>query len=246
MIGALKRADEVDVVLDDDRGDALLGDQPLHELAGCGGLLGGHTGGRLVEQQELGVVGEQQPDLEPLPLAVGEIAGEHLRLVLEPHQLEHVFDSRPDVAWPPCGREHGELGVLVDALVVEHARRLELAPDAAAGARRHRQRRDRLALIPDRAGGRPEMAGDHADERGLAGAVRPDDAAQLAAREPEIDRVVGEQALEALGQALGAQELGHRPQLRRPAASSRATAPATPPLRNRITSTNRMPSASCQ
>ena len=70
----------------------------------------------------------------------------------------------------------------------------------------------RYQIVPR---GRPQMAGDHADEGGLAGAVRPDDAAQLAAREPKIDRIVGEQALEALGQALGAQELGHGAQLRR-------------------------------
>ena len=50
---------------------------------------------------------------------------------------------------------------------------------------------ERFAGEGDRAGGRPDDAGDRREQRGLAGAVRPDDADDLAARDREVDAAHG-------------------------------------------------------
>src|SRR4029077_2080105 len=77
--------------------------------------------------------------------------------------------------------------MLVDRKAVPDARHLVL--DA------HSEPRDavlRLAgnvvtIKDDRACGRPQLAAEHLEERALAGAVRPDQAAQLPAAQAEID-----------------------------------------------------------
>ena len=57
-----------------------------------------------------------------------------------------------------------------------------------------------------RPAGRAQHAGQAIEERALAGAVRSDDGADLAALDLEIDVVERGQAAEADGQALGAQD----------------------------------------
>ena len=66
----------------------------------------------------------------------------------------------------------------------------------------HRQRGNVPPVEMDAAGVRHDLAGELADQRGLAGAVRPDDGVQLALRDIERDIVGGDHAAEALGQAL--------------------------------------------
>ena len=58
-----------------------------------------------------------------------------------------------------------------------------------------------VAVERDRALGRDVQAGDHVEERGLAGAVRPDEADDAAARDREVDVADGHQAAEPLGAA---------------------------------------------
>ena len=65
---------------------------------------------------------------------------------------------------------------------------------------------DVAALEHDRAGGRRHLAGQHLEEGRLAGAVRADDAAQLAVIDREIDVAVGDEAAVALGQAARLQD----------------------------------------
>ena len=60
---------------------------------------------------------------------------------------------------------------------------------------------DVAALEHDLAGGRRDLAGQHLEEGRLAGAVRADDAAQLALVDGEVDVAVGDDAAVALGQA---------------------------------------------
>ena len=120
-------------MLDDDRRDLQLGNELPYQLAGCRGLLGGHAGGGLVEQQKLGIIRQEKPDLQPLALTVREIAGEDARLVLESDQLQHAGDARACVL-SPRGGEHRQLDVLEHRQIVEHARRLELAADPPLGA----------------------------------------------------------------------------------------------------------------
>ena len=63
------------------------------------------------------------------------------------------------------------------------------------------------AVEGDRALGRDVQAGDHVEERGLAGAVGPDERDDAAARDGEVDVVDGQQAAEALRAALGDEQV---------------------------------------
>ena len=194
-------ADEVDVVLDDDRRDLQLGDQLPYQLAGCRGLLGGHAGGGLVEQQKLGIIREQKPDLQPLALTVRE-----MRARMPAWCSSRTSRSTRTSALASCPRAEASTASSMFSNTDRLSNTLgvwNLRPIPAWRA--DGQRGDALALVPDVAGARPEVTRDHADEGGLAGAVRPDDATQLAARELEIDVVGGDQALKPLGQPLGAQ-----------------------------------------
>ena len=88
-----------------------------------------------------------------------------------------------------------------------------------------------LAVEMDAAGVRRDLAGELADQRGLAGAVRPDDGVQLAARDVEPHVVGGDHAAEALGQAVDLeQRVSHGA-----APSSR---PSMPPRANSTTSSS--------
>jgi hypothetical protein len=64
-------ADEGHVVLDDNDGVSSL--QVLDDQRGLVRLDLGHTGGGFVKQNDLGVLGDQKPELEPLGLAMTEI-----------------------------------------------------------------------------------------------------------------------------------------------------------------------------
>src|SRR5215510_2224510 len=85
--------------------------------------------------------------------------------------------------------------VVEHAHMVEQGEVLEGASDAERGSRIAGQRGDVAALIEQRAFARPVAAGDAVDDRGLAGAVRPDDGEQLAALHAEAD--IGERTYTA-------------------------------------------------
>ena len=91
--GRREVADEVDVVLDHDGREMQAPGKIADELARGVGLLGRHAGRGLVEQDQLGPVGEQQRDLQPLPLAVREVAGRSPRLRLQPDECQHLTDA---------------------------------------------------------------------------------------------------------------------------------------------------------
>ncbi len=81
-------------------------------------------------------------------------------------------------------------------------------------------------------------AGDHVEERRLAGAVRPDHAADLARRHVEVDPVDGGQAAKMLADALDGEERhGFSPLM----PSRRASHGQTPPGSATITKSRQMP-----
>ena len=86
--------------------------------------------------------------------------------------------------------------------VRKQRRDLERAREPEQAAVIDRQRGDVLSVEHDAAGVRDDLAGELADQRGLAGAVRADDGLQLARHHVERDIVGGDHAAEALGQAL--------------------------------------------
>ena len=83
--------DEAHVVLDHDQRVPAL--QPVEDLRGLVGFLNGHAGGRLVHQDQFGVLRHQQRDLQPLGLAMGQIGGGRLHLVDEIDEAAKVFQT---------------------------------------------------------------------------------------------------------------------------------------------------------
>src|SRR3546814_5123280 len=71
-------------LLDHDEGVTPL--EPVEQLGRAPGFLRCHAGRRLVHQDELGVLGEQQRDLQPLGLAMGEISGGQAELIAQPDE----------------------------------------------------------------------------------------------------------------------------------------------------------------
>ena len=78
-------------MLDQQHG-VILGDA-LDQFGGPPLALLGHAGRRLVEQQKLGLGGDQHADLEPLPLAVRKRVDGIVRPVRELDELENLPDA---------------------------------------------------------------------------------------------------------------------------------------------------------
>src|ERR1019366_6255724 len=82
-------ADELHVVLDDDERLAAidLGD----EFGGLVHLLMRHTGGRFIEQYELGIRRQHDAEFNPLPLTVGKLADQAPCRAGEADTLQHLI-----------------------------------------------------------------------------------------------------------------------------------------------------------
>ena len=123
----------------------------------------------------------------------------------------------------------GQLEVLGDRQVLEDGRLLELAADAGPGdlGLAHGQQ---IELVPEPGPAfvGPRLAGDDVHHRRLAGAVRSDDAAQLAGLHVERQRVQRLEAVEADGQLLEVEDVGGDGLMRCPlrGAGTRTTTPA--------------------
>ncbi len=178
-------------MLDDDQ--RVLAFERQEQLGGALGLLVGHAGHRLVEQQQLGVLHQQHADLEPLLLAVAQQAGGAPRLVLQVDQRQHLADAVELLAAQAVEQRgaHAAVGLQRELEVLEHGqllvdrRLLELAADAGLRDLRLGQAQQvDVAAERDAAAVGPRLAGDAVHHRRLAGAVGADDAAQLA----DVDR----------------------------------------------------------
>ena len=148
----------------------------------------GQAAGDLVEQEHARLGGERARELEPLAVEQRQRAGRPVRLVGERALLEQLDAARIDIALAVAAaerRRHHQ--VLEHGHAVERLRDLERAADAQAAAALRRQPRDVGAGEDDAPGiGLHRAAGD-AEQRGLAGAVRSDDAERLALGEREVD-----------------------------------------------------------
>ena len=100
--------------------------------------------------------------------------------------------------------------ILPDRQSEEYARHLELDAHPAPDPQVRLQLRDVLALEEYRARRRRIGAQDQLEERALARAVRPDQAAQLALLDREVDTVDRAQAAEVLLEPARLQDRGHR------------------------------------
>src|SRR5438128_407707 len=179
-VGALRDLERHgDVLLDQQDGEAAL----VEEVDGAQHLLHHQRGEAergLVEHDELGRTHQAAADGEHLLLAAGHGAGDLRAALLEPReQREHILQlTLRTVACPRNHRAHLE--------ILEHAERGKDLPafgdltDAEVADTVRFQPADRLAFEADRARARGLDAGDGADERGFAGAVRADDGDDLA------------------------------------------------------------------
>ena len=130
----------------------------------------------LVEQQELRVHHQRAPDRGGLLLAARQCAGEAAAAILKVGKGLHDGVERP------CARSAGgarELEILFDRQPGEQSPAFGNKRHAQRGARVRGRRADILALEDDAARRDSVRAGDRAQKRGLAGAVRADERNRL-------------------------------------------------------------------
>ena len=183
------RHHEAHVVLDEQHGDAPLVGEPAHEVRQLGGLDVAEAGGGLVEQQHDRLGRDGPGDGQQAPLTVRQVLGRcRSRSSREPELLGWPrprrraardatgTDEVPEVGEPVAGVAGGA-EVVEDGQVLEQLERLERPADPGP-------RPLAWSTMPQQVGGRraatgPDAlgeAGDGVDHRGLAGAVRPDQA----------------------------------------------------------------------
>src|SRR6185312_649788 len=182
--GASDLLDELHVVLDDD--DAGLAIDDKEQLGGAFHFIRGHAGGGLIEQHECRVLRDYHADLHPLPFAMRECAypaaGDRSQA-----KLDQQFLCTPGSGARIVATKGGDPKVLVDGEAVPYARHLGFDANSEPGDLVLRQGGDLPSIEQDGTAGRAELAGQHLEERALAGAVRPDQAAQLAVAYSKVD-----------------------------------------------------------
>src|SRR6516165_8321017 len=117
-------------------------------------------------------------------------------------QLRFAARVAPEAKRVTRMRLHGERHVVEDGKIEEQRGDLERPRQTKLAASVGGQRRDVAAFETDAPGVGGNLAGELADQRGLARAVRPDDGVKLALRHAKRNGVRGDDAAEALGQFL--------------------------------------------
>ena len=151
-----------------------------------------HPGGRLVEDEQLGVGQQGHGEPEPLLLAAGALVDPPVADVRDTGPLHHPVDG--DVV---DEERAGQLEGLADADVLEQPGRLHDGGDEAVrdGAPRA------LPEHGDGAGGGVGEAEDHVDRRGLAGAVGAEERDDLPLPDLQVDAADGVDRAEVLAQS---------------------------------------------
>ena len=183
--------DEVHVVGDHQHGD--LGAQRPDAGGDVGALDGRQTAAGFVQQQEFGVAGQTEGDLQLALLPVGERTHHLVPQVPDPGRFEQFLGGRlqlfdlheiaEDAVAPLLHALQSDEGVDVYGLLGEQAGDLERPGHAHMSAAIHRHARDVLALEMHRAFGGLELAGENVEQSGLAGAVGADQSQTL----PRLD-----------------------------------------------------------
>src|SRR4051794_21868072 len=189
--------------------------QARDQVDHAAGLARRHARGRLVQQQEVGLAGERDPDLELALLAVGQVAGKPRAVVAEVHAMHQLLGARDHVAEAPDRREeieraaaaplHRQPQVLAHAEILEQVVTLEGAGNTQAADAARRPAGDVGVLDQNPAGAGLELAADLVDQAGLAGAVGSDDDVALARLDREVDVVGDDEASERAAEMIGAQ-----------------------------------------
>ncbi len=166
-------------------------------------------------QQEARLRDERHADLEQRDVAVRQGAGLPAREMCEPDALERAVDFFGDAAVARGGAERMQealLGLRRDPQVLgnaqprKHALDLQRALDAEPADVVRLETGDVAPGKEDASVVGREQAGDEIEQGGLAGAVRADDGVQPSARERVAQVVDRDEAAEALGETLDAQD----------------------------------------
>ena len=201
-------ADERHVVLDDDDRHALR-IEALDQFTRAEGLVGRHASGRLVHQHQRRLQCQGHANLEPLLLAVRELAGRLGLIGSEFEQLEQAVFLLAEV-----GARHvvlqRDVHVLAHRQFAEHARRLHFDAHPALDALVRALLGDVVVRERYVSGAGHVGADDQLEKCALAGPVRPDQAMDLTALDNQVDIGDSGEAAKAFGQRNGAQQLAHR------------------------------------
>src|SRR5262249_44058713 len=200
--------------------------------------------GRVGDGQRM--AGSQRPcQLELAHLALSEPCRAHAGLAVEPDHAEDVERGRRVIAGSPVPRRvvERQLEIFLHGHAVKGAGDLEAARNPEPRALMSRARADIRSLAEDPPAVVPQRPRDTADERGLAGAVRPDQTEALTPVHVECYAAQGLETAETLHDALDAEKwLSHHASDRRTTRLTRPTMPsgARTTKKTRITPTIRM------
>src|SRR5499425_2443748 len=200
--------DRLHVVVDDDEGPPALVELPdrSDDLLAQSRM---HARERLVEEQYGGFQHQTAPELEQLLLSAGEVLGLELLDRRQIQELEIAARAPGDLGpggVRACQSRH--LHVLEDSHAAPQLRELKCACDAHAGVDVWRTAAHLLAAHQHAAGVRVEVAGQHVDQRGLAGAIGADEPDEVALGDREVHGIVRDDAPEVLDETHTAHELG--------------------------------------
>ncbi len=191
----------VQLVADEDDRHPLLRER-AEDLEQLLGLLGGQDGGRLVQDEDVGVPVERLQDLDALLLTDRDVLDPRVRIDLELEGVGQVADA---LGGGVVVEQHLALGGLVREHDVlrhrHHGNQHEVLvhhADAAVDGVARRAHPRRLALDPDLALVGVIQAVEDVHQRRLAGAVLAQQRMHFAEPEIEADVVVGDDPGEAL------------------------------------------------
>ena len=152
--------------------------------------------------------------------------GGYLGKARQPHALERLLGNGAGSAVHPAAAEESPAAAIArlrrDADVLARAQRWKHVTElkrARNSLLRHlvdRPSRDGLAGENNLAGARPQHAGDQVEDGRLAGAVGPDDRADLAGLDRQVDGVDGDQRAEAANEPLAFKQRHPAPPCLRP------------------------------
>ena len=174
--------------------------------------VGFESGEPFVEQEDLRIGGERPRQLHALLIDVGQGRYRRARGIRQAHALQQRVRVVVELLAPaPRMPENAaSRDIFQRRHRRQHAHELKSAGDALSGDVAGAAAGDRFAVNADLARGRFQRAGNQIHHRGLAGAVRPDQAKDLPFGKLERHIVDRDETAEAFGDGGGSQCFGDR------------------------------------
>ena len=174
-----QRHDDFHDVLDNDQGNAGTMDV-AHQIDGKLHFALGEACHRFVEQQHLGLGRQRAGDFKPLAARRSQRPRRRVRQPAHADAFQHGERTRFGFGAMRRAQKRADHHILQYRHALERLRHLKGPREAALRAGFRRQMGDVLTFEQDLAGRRQEVAGQAIEEGGFAGAVRPDQAENVA------------------------------------------------------------------